>query len=153
MNFLSGLLGGGVKEAGEGVKAGLEGIGQLTQNIRSAITGEITADKKAKILETAQQIETLSLKGIHDTNLAEAQSGSSFRGGWRPAVGWVCAISLFFFYAFRIAVATSLWAYMSGKAHYLLPFPEFSIMEILALVGTLLGSKVIRSNEVIQGVR
>ena len=29
-------------------------------------------------------------KGQLEVNKAEAASGSLFRGGWRPAVGWIC---------------------------------------------------------------
>ena len=36
-----------------------------------------------------------ALLGQLEINKAEAQSGSIFKGGWRPAVGWVCAIALF----------------------------------------------------------
>ena len=28
-----------------------------------------------------------------ELNKVEAQSGSLFKGGWRPAVGWTCAIA------------------------------------------------------------
>ena len=55
------------------------------------------ADEKAKL---AHDIATMSQKHTQEAllaqleiNKAEAQSGSLFKGGWRPAVGWVCAIS------------------------------------------------------------
>ena len=49
-------------------------------------------DQKAKL---AHEIATMSEKhaqeallGQLEINKAEAQSGSIFKGGWRPAVGW-----------------------------------------------------------------
>jgi hypothetical protein len=29
-----------------------------------------------------------------EVNKAEAASGSLFKGGWRPAIGWICGISI-----------------------------------------------------------
>ena len=34
-------------------------------------------------------------------NKAEAESGSNFRGGWRPAVGWICAAALAYQFLIR----------------------------------------------------
>ena len=54
-------------------------------------------DQKAKL---AHELATMADKMAHEQNLAqiavnkeEAASGSLFKGGWRPAVGWVCALS------------------------------------------------------------
>ena len=53
------------------------------------------ADTKAQL---AHQIETMSERHAQEialaqisVNKAEASAGT-FRGGWRPAVGWVCAL-------------------------------------------------------------
>ena len=65
-------------------------------------------DQKAKL---AHEIATMSEKhaqeallGQLEINKAEAQSGSLFKGGWRPAVGWICAIA--FGYHF---ILNSVW--------------------------------------------
>jgi len=42
-----------------------------------------------------------------EINKAEAASGSLFVAGWRPAIGWVCALALGFQYLARPLV---LWA-------------------------------------------
>src|SRR3546814_18178060 len=49
-----------------------------------AQAGELEA-LKADVQVALAQIEV---------NKAEAQSGSLFIGGWRPAVGWVCVVGL-----------------------------------------------------------
>jgi hypothetical protein len=53
-------------------------------------------DQKAKL---AHEIATMSERIANEQvlaqleiNKAEASSGSVFKGGWRPAVGWVCAL-------------------------------------------------------------
>lgn len=53
-------------------------------------------DQKAML---AHEIATMSERHAHDlakgqmeVNKADAASGSLFRGGWRPAVGWVCVL-------------------------------------------------------------
>ena len=53
-------------------------------------------DQKAKL---AHEIATMSEKHAQqialaqiEVNKAEAASGSLFKGGWRPAVGWVCKL-------------------------------------------------------------
>ena len=57
-------------------------------------------DQKAKL---AHEIATMSDRHAQEialaqisVNAAEAASGSLFKGGWRPCVGWVCAIAFFY---------------------------------------------------------
>ena len=66
-------------------------------------------DQKAKL---AHELATMADKLSHEQNLAqiavnkeEAASGSLFKGGWRPCVGWVCAI------AFSITLLASLFLF------------------------------------------
>lgn len=46
-----------------------------------------------------------------DINKVEAAHGSVFVSGWRPAIGWVCALALAFQYLIRplFAWATGVW--------------------------------------------
>ena len=62
------------------------------------------ADEQARI---AHELATMSEKHAQElalaqieVNKAEAASGSLFKGGWRPAVGWTCAFA--FLYNFII---------------------------------------------------
>ena len=55
-------------------------------------------DQKAAL---AHEIATMSerhaqelAKGQLEINKAEAASGSVFKGGWRPFIGWVCGMRL-----------------------------------------------------------
>ena len=51
-------------------------------------------------------------------NLADANSGSLFRGGWRPFAGWTCAYAVFYQY---IIVPHLLW--VLTLLHYKLEVP------------------------------
>ena len=80
------------------------------------------ADQKAKL---AHEIATMSEKHAQEAllaqleiNKAEAASGSIFKGGWRPAVGWVCAIA--FLYHFLLLSQPCFRALLSNL--YFLPF-------------------------------
>lgn len=60
------------------------------------------ADAKLKMLQLAQTGDLADLDasvklalGQMEVNKAEAQA-DLFRGGWRPAVGWVCVLGLFY---------------------------------------------------------
>ena len=66
----------------------------------------------------AHEIATMAERQAHESvmaqievNKAEAASASLFKGGWRPAVGWVCAMALFYHFIlqpvllFGVAVA------------------------------------------------
>lgn len=76
----------------------LTGIGTLAKDIRSAITGEISPEKKAEIDMKLLEIEASANKAQTDINIAEASHPSVFVSGWRPAVGWVCAAALAYHY-------------------------------------------------------
>lgn len=88
--------------------------------IIGSILDKIMPDKQAseeaklKLADLAQKGSLAELdamvaltKAQTDTNIAEANSGDKFRGGWRPAIGYVCAASLAYNY---IGYPALLWA-------------------------------------------
>ena len=74
----------------------LSGIGSLAKDIRQAITGEISPDKKAEIDLKLTQLEQAASQAQTEINKAEAQSSSIFVAGWRPFIGWVCGFGLLY---------------------------------------------------------
>ena len=142
MAWYDSILGSGVKDAGEGVKAGLEGAGGLLKDIRTVITGK-DPEMDAKILSAMAQIDAAQSA----INLAEASSASFFVAGWRPAVGWICALAL-------------LWYYFLGPMSIFLlqvfdiemAMPEFQLGELMSLLASMLGMSGIRAYEKKQGV-
>jgi len=70
-------------------------ISPITELLKEVIPD---TDKRAQL---AHDIATMAAKHSHEVNLAqlevnkkEAEHSSIFVSGWRPFVGWVCAVSL-----------------------------------------------------------
>ena len=109
-------------------------------------------DQKAKL---AHEIATMSdthaqqaLLAQLEINKAEAASGSLFKGGWRPAVGWICAIA--FGYHF---VLQPLIIFVLTVAGIEIPsLPEFQMNTLLTVLGGLLGIGGLRSYEKTKGL-
>jgi len=110
------------------------------------------ADEKAKL---AHEIATMAEKQAHElalaqieVNKAEAASGSVFKGGWRPFIGWVCGIA--FLYHF---VLQPLLLFAIAVAGVQLPaLPEFDMNTLLTVLGGLLGLGSLRTFEKTKGV-
>jgi hypothetical protein len=110
------------------------------------------ADEKAKL---AHEIATMAEKQAHElalaqieVNKAEAASGSVFKGGWRPFIGWVCGIA--FLYHF---VLQPLLLFAIAVAGVQLPaLPEFDMGTLLTVLGGLLGLGSLRTFEKTKGV-
>jgi len=109
-------------------------------------------DQKAKL---AHEIATMSDRHAQEialaqisVNAAEAASGSLFKGGWRPCVGWVCAIA--FFYHF---VGQPLIIFIVALAGAEIPpLPEFDMGTLLTVLGGMLGIGSLRTYEKQKGI-
>lgn len=110
------------------------------------------ADEKARI---AHELATMSEKHAQElalaqieVNKAEAASGSLFKGGWRPAVGWTCAAA--FAYHFIIK---DLIVFACAVAGVDLPeLPEFDMGTLLTVLGGMLGIGSLRTYEKQKGL-
>ena len=156
MNFFADLMSGGV----EGLA---KGAGQLVKDIRTAITGKepLSAEMQAAILAradameaAAQSMEALAAQGQIDLNKIDAQGGSMFKGGWRPAIGWVCVAGLAYTFLARPIVPwiIQVGAIVSGSVAVLPPMPALDMKELMALVMALLGFGGFRMVERIKNV-
>lgn len=139
----------------------LDGVGKAANGLREAITGKLDADGQAAFELKWQELTQALQIGQQSINLADAQSGSNFRGGWRPAIGWVSAVAIFFYYIPPIAMATLLWTIQCGAVMYassdiaktVLPVFPISLdpSDIMGLVASLLGLAGMRSYDKKQG--
>jgi|TARA_R100001460_G_C3526830_1_gene173101 hypothetical protein len=110
------------------------------------------ADQKAKL---AHEIATMSEKHTQEAllaqleiNKAEAQSGSLFKGGWRPAVGWTCAIA--FLYHF---ILKDLIIFGCAIGGVVIPdLPSFDMGTLLTVLGGMLGIGGLRTYEKQKGL-
>jgi hypothetical protein len=115
-------------------------------DLATSIIGKIWPDKSAQ--EQAQLAAAVAIvQGQLDTNKAEAASTSPFTSGWRPAIGWVCAIALFTQYVARPALA---WAgIVTGHPFPVLPGIDDNLWQLML---GMLGLGGLRSFEKVKGV-
>lgn len=103
------------------------------------------------------------LMGQVEINKAEAQHKSLFVAGWRPAIGWVGAVSLAMAYIPKAIVMTAMWTYQcyaiihstpSADISFLEvpPFPDLGVMDVIGLLGSMLGIAGMRSYDKTKGV-
>ena len=72
-------------------------IERLFPDPRKADEAKLELLKMQQNGELAQLASDTELaKGQLAVNQAEAASGSLFVAGWRPAIGWICAVGLFY---------------------------------------------------------
>lgn len=145
-----------------GILAGLGSLGGIIGAVGEVIDDLHTSDEEraAGELETRKLEQQLQI-GQQEINKEEAKHASLLVAGWRPALGWVCAQALWFYYVPRAALMSMIWAYAAfktvagwdgvGVMPPLPPFPEMGIADILGLVGTLLGSATLRHRETMSG--
>jgi hypothetical protein len=82
-----------------------------------------------------------------DVNKIEAANPSVFVSGWRPAVGWVCTIALFWHFIGRPFAA---WILLLNDIQTEIPVVE--MMDLWVILGGLLGIGGMRSYERAHGV-
>lgn len=110
------------------------------------------ADQKAKL---AHEIATMSQRHAQElalaqigVNAAEAASGSLFKGGWRPFIGWTCGLA--FFYHF---VGQPLAIFILTVSGMEIPaLPEFEMGTLLTVLGGMLGIGGLRTYEKQKGL-
>lgn len=120
----------------------------------SGLLDKVIEDKDQKAA-LAHEIATMSERHAQEAmlaqleiNKAEAASGSLFKGGWRPAVGWVCAIA--FAYHF---ILKDLIVFTVTVAGVDMPeLPEFDMGTLLTVLGGMLGIGGLRTYEKQKGL-
>ena len=103
----------------------------------------------------AHEIATMSEKHAQElamaqieVNKAEAASGSIFKGGWRPFIGWVCGFA--FAYHFILQPILLFGAAAAGVS--LPPLPEFDMSQMMPVLLGMLGLGGLRTFEKHKGV-
>lgn len=144
MGILGSIIG---KAGGTIIKDTFGGIGDLAKDLREALTGEISADKKAELLAKAQNIQSLANQGQIETNLQEAKSTSLWVAGWRPFIGWICGASIGFYFIPQYLGAAIIWAVACWHAKAIVPYPIAEPEGLMQLVIALLGLGALRTYE------
>jgi hypothetical protein len=109
-------------------------------------------DQKAAL---AHEIATMGQKHAQEAmlaqleiNKAEAASGSLFKGGWRPFVGWVCAVAFAYHFVLQ-PLLIFVFAYVGLETPDL---PKFDVGTLLPVLGGMLGIGGLRSYEKTKGL-
>lgn len=98
--------------------------------------------------ELAQITATTDLAKAQDAvNAAEAASGSVFVAGWRPAVGWCCAVGV------GVQFLGPLLSWGSSLAGHPVQFPTMDTGTLMPLLLGMLGLGGMHTYENISGVK
>ena len=110
------------------------------------------SDMKAKL---AHEIATMSdthaqqaLLSQLEINKAEAASGSLFKGGWRPFIGWTSGVA----FAYHFVLQPLLVFVLTASGVDLPDLPEFDMGTLLTVLGGMLGIGGLRTVEKAKGL-
>ena len=124
-------------------------IGPATKLLDKVIEDK---DQKAKL---AHELATMADKLAHEQQLAqmainkeEAASGSLFKGGWRPCIGWICGIA--FGYHFVLQPVIIFVVALIGIE--IPDLPKFDMNTLLTVLAGMLGIGSLRTYEKQKGL-
>jgi len=128
-------------------------LGQLIGPVTS-ILDKFIEDKDAKN-KMAHEIATMAerhaqevAKGQMEVNKAEAQSGSVFKGGWRPFIGWTCGAA----FAYHFILQPFLVFIITAAGLDMPALPDFDMESLMPVLLGMLGLGGMRSFEKSKGV-
>jgi len=81
-----------------------------------------------------------------EVNKVEAANANLFVSGWRPAIGWTCALAFMFMY-----VVAPLATWVAAFFNHLVPIPQFDTNALMSLTTGMLGLGAMRSFDKKQG--
>ena len=138
----------------------INAVGDVIAKTGSALD-KIFTSKEEKLIaqQVLEKIQQKPAEWAFELNKISAQSSNWFNSGWRPALGWVGALSLFCFFVPQYIIASYVWAHASfvmlttlePNAPIIIPDYPLSADGVMELVILLLGGKVIRSIDKVEG--
>lgn len=129
----------------------------MLQSLIGPVTGlldKFIEDKDQKAM-LAHELATMADKQANSIALAqievnkmEAASGSIFKGGWRPFIGWVCGVA----FAYHFVLQPLIIFGVSVAGIDVPELPEFDMSTLLTVLGGLLGLGTLRTYEKSKGL-
>ena len=123
----------------------ITGLGSLF-SLGKTIIDKIWPDKveaekaKLKLFEMMQAGEFKELEAELEkarmqvgVNTAEAQSGSNFRGGWRPFIGWICGFGLMYSVLLQPLATGFIQALVPEMQKFSMPVVDTNVLMTLLL--------------------
>ena len=131
MSILSALIGPATELAGKFIQ-------DKDQAARLAHDLSTMADKHSQQAMLAQI----------EVNKAEAASGSVFKGGWRPFIGWVCGVA----FAYHFVLQPFIVFVVAAAGIAIPALPTFDMGSLMTVMMGMLGLGGLRSYEKKQGL-
>src|SRR5574343_1201155 len=132
----------------------IESVGKIADDLITTDKERSQANLDAYKAETDRyQAETTRLQGQIEINKIEASSESLFKSGWRPAIGWIGAMAMFWQF---ILYPLCQWSWVTLQAggyipRELPPPPMIDSSELWVILTGILGLGVYRTAEKIKG--
>ena len=129
----------------------------LLNNLVAPVTGLLDKFIEAKDQKAALAHELATMADKHaqqlalaqiEVNKAEAASGSFFKGGWRPFVGWVCGVA----FAYHFIIQPLVIFILTAIGMDIPDLPEFDMGTLLPVLGGMLGIGGLRTYEKHKGL-
>ena len=144
MGFIDKIIGGSITET-------VKGVADVVDKFVE------TPDEKAAFKQVmAKMAQEPGLAQV-ELNKIGAAHRSIWVAGWRPAIGWVLALSLALYYLPQFAVASYMWVYMfiqscsAETGCTVASYPIDNIAGLLELVLGMLGLAGLRTVEKLSG--
>jgi hypothetical protein len=123
-------------------------IGKLIEPV-TGLLDKFIEDKDQKA-QLAHELATMADRHAQDlalaqieVNKAEAASGSVFKGGWRPFIGWVCGSA----FAYHFVLQPVIVFVVLTVGVDLPPLPEFDMASLMTVMMGMLGLGGLRTYE------
>lgn len=126
------------------------------------------AEEQRKLIELSQSKDLAELTAHvqlmtkqAEINLQDAKSVNWFQASWRPAIGWVGAVSLALMYIPKALLLTYIWskqqlmilnAWDGVQPLVIAAFPDLGVSDIIGLLMSMLGVAAMRSYDKKNGV-
>ena len=133
----------------------VQAVGQIADDLITTDKERLDAELELRRLGLEERkVDADLVRGQLDVNRAEAASNSLFVAGWRPAIGWIGAVSLgyqFLFYPMLIWIWALLQARGVVPAGLQAP-PMLDTDALWVVLSGMLGIAGLRSVEKVKGV-
>ncbi len=133
----------------------LLGIGTIIETIGRIVDDLITTDKeRLELALKEQELEARLLEKVHEINIEEAKHPSVFVAGWRPAIGWIGAISLGYQFVLY-PILTWLWKILQTQniiPANMAPPPTMDADILWTIIIGMLGIAGLRTYDKLKGV-
>ena len=140
-------MGGWFKKPSIGEAA--EGIGELTDKLYGYFKGKLTPQEQAEFDLTLAKLQQELMVKQAEINKAEAQNPSVFVSGWRPAIGWLCALAIGYNF---IVYPMLTWLCFAFRPEMVDKIPPPFTKGLFELVLAMLGVAGYRTFEKLKGI-